>query len=66
MKVPKAVPVTRHETPPDYERFFDNYYNLGPPACVFERERAPGGNRDGKKLPALRRLRRRGRGQATS
>ena len=36
MKAAKAVPIPRHQAPSDYERFLDNYYNLGTPSRVFE------------------------------
>jgi hypothetical protein len=64
MKGPKTVPLPRHETSPDYERFFDNYYNLGPPSCGIERAPVPSGNRVGQKLPVPRRPRRRGQAGA--
>ena len=36
MKTLGRLPTARGESPPQYERFFDAYYNLGPPSEVFE------------------------------
>ena len=64
MKATQAAPIARHQAPSDYERFFDNYYNLGTPSRVFESAQNPSRDRDGERLPVPRRLRRRGRGRA--
>lgn len=64
MKAAKAVPIPRHQAPSDYERFLDNYYNLGTPSRVFESAQDPSRDRDGERLPVPRRPRRRGRGRA--
>ena len=66
MKAPKAAPIPPHQGPSDYERFFDNYYNLGPPSRVFESRLVQRPDRDGKKLPVPRRPRQRGRGWAAT
>lgn len=58
----RAVPIPRYQVTSDYERFFDSYYNLGTPSCVFEPEPAPSSDRGSQMLPVLRRPRRGGRG----
>lgn len=66
MKATKAVPVPRHPALSDYERFFDSYYNLGTPSCVFESQSVPSSGRGSKTLPVPRRPRRRGRGRGVA
>jgi len=57
MKATEAAPIPRHQVPPDYERFFDSYYNLGTPSCAFESAQDPSRDRHGERLPVPRRPR---------